>query len=291
MESLFETVKLKDKTTRHKTLRYQWLIIVMMLVTGLVFILIEQDQLLTPGVLMIFFSFIVLIITLFMTALHAKKIYKIKVKNSIDVVYQYHADQYNLNQDVAYQYQTDDFNLSSWHLVPSYSNIDVDYELKDDQIQMFHAQAYNIFGEKRTKTFYFKGLYIMMSYVYEDFVYKDKKGMSDRMIDALKDITKKDDHDPKHFVHQKKYLEGSFSSHDELNPPSFLIDLYQYIHAFSFVSSVDIAVIDNKLEIAIDIKKQRLPYVKKYMNDELEDIKKIVNEDIKMLEEIKGIVK
>lgn len=289
MESLFETVKLKDKTTRHKTLRYQWLIIVMMLVTGLVFIVIEEDQLLTPGVLIIFFSFILLIITLFMTALHATRNYKKKVKNSIDVVYQYHADQYNLTQDKTYQYKSDDFNLGTWHLVPSYSNIDVDYELNDGQIQMFHAEAYNIFGEKRTRTYYFKGLYIMMPYTYKDFVYKDKKGMSDRIIDALKDIQRKDEHDPKHFVYQKKYLEGSLSSHDELTPPSFFNDLYQYIHTFSFVSSVDIAVIDNKLEIAIDTKKQRLPYVKKYVNEELEEIKSIVAEDLHMLDKIKNL--
>lgn len=291
MESLFESVKLKNVTTKHKTLRYQWFVIFLMLMVGLVFIIIEQDQLLTPGVLIIFFSFILLIVTLFMTALNATKNMNKKIKNSIDVVYQYYAVQNNLNQDTLYQYQTEDFNLNPWFLVPSYSNRDVDYVLKDDQVQMFHAEAYNVFGEKRTRTYYFKGLYIIFPYAFDDFVYKDKKGISDHIIHAFKDIHKNDEHDIKFYSYQKAYLKGKLFSHSDLSLPSFFDDLYQYIHSFSFVSSVDIAVKDNRLEIAVTTKNIRLPYVKKYMNDELEDIKKIVDEDIKMLEEIKGIVK
>ncbi|AUD63742.1 hypothetical protein BK010_09115 [Tenericutes bacterium MO-XQ] len=290
MESLFETLKLKDKTFKHKTLRYQWIMIVFMIFLGIVLIVIDQDQLLTPGVLIIIFSFILLIITLFMTALNVSKSMNLKIKNSIDIVYQNYADQHNLNQKTTYQYQTEDFNLNPWHLVPSYSNIDVDYELKDDQIQMFHAESYNVFGEKRTRTYYFKGLYIITPYPYQDFVYKDKKGISDSIIHALKDIHKKDEHDTKTYPYQKKLLEGNLSSQSELNPPSFFDDLYQFIHTYPFVSSVDIAVIDNNLEIAIATKNIRLPYVKKYTDNELADIKKIVDEDIKMLEEIKEMI-
>lgn len=291
MDSLFETVKLKNITTKHKTLKYQWFIILFMLILGLIFIIIEQDQLLTPGVLIIFFSFILLIITLFMTALDASKKYKTKVKNSVDVIYQYVADQYNIEHKTNYQYQTENFNLNTWHLVPSYSSIDVDYELTDDKIQMFHAEAYNIFGEKRTRTYYFKGLYIVVPYVYQDFVYKDKKGMSDKIINVFKDIQKKDDHDTQLFGYHRKQLEGNLSSHSEINLPSFFNHLYQFIHTNQFVSSVDIAVIDNKLEMAIHTKHQRLPYIKKYTNEEIYDIKKIVDEDIHMLEEIKNMIK
>lgn len=291
METLFETLKLKNKKSIHKTLRYQWFIILFMLIMGLIFILIEQDQLLTPGVLIIFSSFLLLIITLFMTAQHYTKNLKKNISNSVDVVYQHYAEEYNLEEKSSYQYQTKDIKLGSWHLVPSYAQKDVRYVLQDDEISLYHAEAFNVVGEKQTRTYYFKGLYIITPYKHQDFVYKDKQKISDQIIGSLKDIYKKDDNDPKRYDYQKDVLGGKVYSDNELSLPPFLNDLYEFIHKLSYVSSVDIAVINNELQFAIQTKGIRLPYVKKYVDEELKQIKQIVNEDINLLEEIKDIIK
>lgn len=291
METLFETLKLKNKKSIHKTLRYQWFIILFMLIMGLIFILIEQDQLLTPGVLIIFFSFLLLIIALFMTAQHYTKNLKKNISNSVDVVYQHYAEEYNLEEKSSYQYQTQDIKLGSWHLVPSYAQKDVRYVLQDDEISLYHAEAFNVVGEKQTRTYYFKGLYMIIPYEYQDFIYKDKQTMSNQIIGTLKDIYKKDDHDPKRYDYQKDVLGGKVYSDNELSLPPFLNDLYEFIHKLSYVSSVDIAVINNELQFAIQTKGIRLPYVKKYVDEELKQIKQIVNEDINLLEEIKDIIK
>ena len=291
METLFETLKLKSKKSIHKTLRYQWIFIFFMLILGLVLILIEQDQLLTPGVLIIFFSFLLLIVTLFMTAIHYTKHLKSNIRHSIDVVYQHYADQYNLEEKTNYRYQTKDFNLSTWHLVPSYAQKDVTYVLKDEDINMHHAEAYNIIGDKRTRTYYFKGLYLLMPYKHQDFIYKDRQTMSEKIIDTLKDVYKKDEHDPKRYGFQKDYLEGIVYSENEIKLPPFLKNIYLFLHTLSYVSSVDIGVKNNQLEIAIQIKGTRLPYVKRYVDQELKSIKKIVDEDLYMIEKIKDFVK
>jgi hypothetical protein len=294
MDGLLSKIRqanLNEKAQFNKTFLY---VEISMVLLGIILLIIDSDRFVTASVFLIFFAIIFSMVTLFRFLMKMEKQRQIKIKNSVIYAYQAYIQDYNMVFGTDYQFHTNIDDNQDWLLTPSFSNKSIYYSLQneDQNMHMFYGYAYNIFGEKRTKTYYFQGLYITIDGVNieGDMQYKDRESLSGKIIQSFKGVGGQDTNDIKNYANQTAYENGQFYSQNKQTIPDQFTQLLSLIKVQSFVSRVNIGLRNNQMHIAIEEKRQRLPYVKKYQDDEMKKIKDIVYENASLLKQIEDII-
>ena len=290
MNQILSKIKLensKQKATMNKL--WLWLILTM-IALGVFLLIIDSDQFITISVFLIFFAIILSMITFFMYMARLSKTISIRIQHSVNIAYQAFIEVYNINHQTSYRFATDIGADLDWVLVPSFANINTIYCLldKDKPIHMYQGEAYNIVGDKQTKTYYFRGLYVLMDGInlQGTMQYRDKEALSGKIIGTFKSFYAKDHHDVKVYPFSMHEGLGQFYADEQKKMPLLFKNLIKTIKAEEFVERVHIGVKDKKLHIAIEEKSYNLPYVKKYTEDELNKIKNHVFEKAHLLQTI-----
>lgn len=288
MNALLSKVKSKNKFKNNKNKIFLWAIFTMISL-GVILLVVDVDTFSTVSAFLIFFAFIGLIITLFRIALVASKRRKIKISNSVDIVYQNEIENFNFKNGTSYTFSTNKADEEKWMLVPSYANYEVHYTLedKDKNIKMYHGTAYNVFGAEQRRTYYFQGLYIIMDGPEGDFQYRDKASISGFIIENLKSVHASDDFDVSRYAYKSTYQEGKLYNQKDDHKPLILDGLLKLLRSFPFVENIKIGLYKERLHIAIEQKGMRLPYVKNYKEDELMKIEKVVYENASLLDKVR----
>ncbi len=292
MKELLSKVQTKNQETIKKKSSILFKIQGLMILIAITLLIIDSDQLLTPAVLLIFFSFILLIISLFVLALHTTKNLNVKIKNSIDIIYQSNIREFNDHHGTSYTFKTDDYPNEDWYLIPSYAQKDINYCLHDEdyQIKMYHAQSYTAAGNPPRRTIYFSGLYVVLKGVEGDMQYRDQDGISGSIINTLKSVYGKDLNDVGQYSKKTRYESGILYSQDTEEMPEVLKTLISALRTKPFVHRITVAIKNGELHVALEQKSIRLPYVKKYQDEDLIKIKNNVEENATLLKEIEQIV-
>jgi hypothetical protein len=292
MNHLLSRVQTKNHETIKKGYTILFKIQGFMILMAVILLIIDSNQLLTPAVLLIFFSVILLIISLFVLVLQATKNLNVRIKNSIDIVYQHYVKALNEQQDKTYTFKTDDYLTENWFLVPSYAQKDINYCLydEDDQVKMYHAQAYTVMGNPPRRTIFFSGLYIVIKGVEGNLQYRDQDSISGNIIDALKSFYGQDQNDLNQFSKRTTYESGILYSNDIEEIPPLIAELISTLRDKAFIRRITIAVKEGELHVALEQKSIRLPYVKKYQNEALVEIKQTIEENVTLLNDLIKIV-
>ena len=287
MNALISKLKSKNKFSNKKNKIFLWLIFTMISL-GVLLLIIDVDAFSTVSAFLIFFAFIGLIMTLFRIALVASKRRKIKIANSVEIVYQNEIEKFNFQNGTSYAFSVNSTDEEKWILVPSFANYDINYclEDKDHNIKMYHGVAYNIFGANQRRTYYFQGLYIIMDGPEGDFQYRDRASISGFIIENLKSVHASDEFDVSRYAHKKTYQNGTLYNQLDEEKPEILDDILNLLRSFPFVKTIKLSLYKQRLHIAIDQKGMRLPYVKKYKDEEIKRIEKVVNENASLLHKL-----
>jgi hypothetical protein len=287
---LSEVKRLNEQTTKRagRTLIY---VEISMLVIGILLLAIDADQFATVSALLIFFAFVMFIITLFMLVLHATRNMETKIANTIKIAYKKHIDTYNEEAKTTYAFHTDANPTEPWLLVPSYAGKSCRYVLRDDFIELYHAESYTQAGNPPRKTYFFQGLYIIMEGPSGDLQYSDQDRLSGRIINAFKGIYGKDEHDIDRFPYRTSHASGTFYAQSETEVPKLFRDLIGVLKKKPYVRSLRIALMNRRLHIAVEQTEIRLPYIKKYQERKLREIGGVVRENATLLDEIRGVVR
>jgi hypothetical protein len=295
MDGLLSKIRhanLNEKAQFKKTFLF---IEIFMVLLGIVLLIIDTDRFMTASVFLIFFAIIFSMVTLFRFLMKLEKQMQIKIKNSVNYAYQAFIQEYNMNYGTDYQFHINIDSNQDWLLTPSFSNKMIYYSLQNEEqtIRMFYGYAYNIFGEKRTKTYYFQGLYITIDGVniQGDMQYQDRESLSGKIIQSFKGVGGQDTNDVKKYSNQSSYESGRFYSQKTQTIPELFTRLLYLVKVKTFVSRVNIGLKNKQLHLAIEDKGLRLPYVKKYQSDELLKIKDLVYENASLLKQIEEMIK
>lgn len=293
MNELLSKVKMKNQETFKKGSTILFKLEGIMVLLAIILLIINRDQFLTPAVLLIFIAFILFMISVFKMAMYATKNQNIKIKNNIDIIYQYYINIFNDNHKTTYRFETDHNEDNDWYLIPSYAQKDIDYCLHDEdkQIKMCYAQTYTAAGYPPRRTTYFSGLYVILKGVEGDMQYRDQDGISGNIINAFKSAYGTDQHDVDQYNKKSRYESGIFYSQEQEEIPDFVKTLLSTLRLKRFVSRLSVAIKNGELHVAIEQKSDRLPYVRKYQDEELDDIKKVVEENATMLMDIELVIK
>ncbi|HKL47492.1 MAG TPA: hypothetical protein VJ878_02390 [Candidatus Izemoplasmatales bacterium] len=288
MNQLLSKIKMANKDAKPQFNKTCLWVEIAMVVMGVFLLAIDLEQFVTISVFLIFFAFIFSMVTLFRFLMSSSLHRQVKMKHSVHYAYQKYIQDYNEKHDKSYQFKTDIDLDQNWLLTPSFSNKQIEYCLQNDggSTRMYHGEAYNIVGEKQTKTYYFKGLYIIMEDQEGEGQYRDKSSLSKKIIQSLKGIYAKDENDVNHYPFESPYKTGSYYGQTSKNIPEVFKRLLSTVKSYNFVSNVKIILKNNQLHMAIEESKNRLPYVNKYSVEELENIKAIVNENASLLDDI-----
>lgn len=295
-QRVFDELKNLNSTIKRKGAhRPLFIIISMIIIVAFVLLVIDTDRFLTPFVLMFFFAFMMLIIALFLWALSASKVVKQKVYNTIQIAYKSFIEQYNNThqQDFLIDVTSDRIDKLDWVLVPSYAAKEIDYVIKDDTdlFTMFHGSFFNVFGEKQRRTYYLRGLYIFVDDIHgEDMKYQSKQPIYQGIIHTLKDVVQENSYDNSRFAFKKDYLGGAFFAAHEQDIPERFKALINAIESIDFISFYAIAMHQGQLQIALQEKTNRLPYIKKYQDEELAAIERVVQENLSLLQTLQRII-
>ncbi|MFU8787142.1 MAG: hypothetical protein ACNA7U_07805, partial [Candidatus Izemoplasmataceae bacterium] len=155
---------------------------------------------------------------------------------------------------------------------------------------LYHAQVYTAAGNPPRKTVYLNGLYIILKGIEGDMQYRDQESLSGMIIQSLKAIYGKDLHDVDQYQHKTRYESGNFYSHKEEAVPEMIKRLISALRKKTFVHKLGVAIKDGEMHIAIEQKMIRLPYVSKYKEAELIEIKHVLEENVGLLNDIKDVV-
>jgi hypothetical protein len=292
MDTVLAKVKEKNKETLKKGASILPKIVGAMVLLAIILLIIDNDQFVTLAVLLIFFAFVLLIISLFLVVLKAVNNQNIMIKNSVDIVYQSYMKALNNEENQTYFFKTEQYDDTPWYLIPSYAKKDINYCLCDEneEIRLYHGQAYTAAGQPPRRTIYLSGLYIIIKDIEGDMQYRDQESLSGMIIKSLQGVYGKDVHDVDQYKLKTKYESGTFYSHSEEEVPEMIKSLISTLRKKTFVHRLGVAIKDGELHIAIEQKTIRLPYVKKYNEAELIEIKRVLSENVGLLNEIKDVV-
>ena len=289
-------LKEKNKQALSRLTKKFYYIVFSMWFIGAFLIIINPDQLMTVGVFVIFFGFILLIITIFLSALNASKKMKTQIKNSVDLVYQNYLSYFNHKHGTDYNFNSEiESNQDAWYLVPSFATKSIYYVLEDEQrdATMYYAQAYNVAGANQTRSYYFIGLYFVFDHIEgfsSDMQYRDKGPFYQKVITKLTPLIGEDQHRTSRFEYKNEMEEGFFYSHEEKEMPELFQELRKLLNEKEYITSIKLAIQDHQLHIALEQKDKRLPYIKKYQEEELNQIEKIVEENASLLHELEEVL-
>jgi hypothetical protein len=106
----------------------------------------------------------------------------------------------------------------------------------------------------------------------------------------LKGINGEDQHDVGRFPDKTSYGSGMFYAQSERDVPKLFDDLIRVLKEKPYVESVRIALRNERLHIAIEQTGIRLPYIKKYQEQERTEIRNVVRENARLLDDLKNVV-
>lgn len=290
MNNLLLNIKTKNKASMKKSGALLLKIEAVMVALGIILLIIDSNRFITIAVLLIFFATVFGIVTLFIILKNAMNNLLKKIANSVDIGYKYYIDQWNIENNTSYQITSNSEPQDNWFLIPSFANKSVYYKLSDDKIKMYHVEAFNVVSAEQRRTYYFKGLYLIMDGPSGDFQYRDKESISEKIIDTLKSAYRKDENDLSLYSNKEPYQSGTLYLVNQSKISSIVETLIPLIKKQSFVSSIRIGQKNNQIHIAITQKEIRLPYVRKYKEEELNRMKQTIYENLKLLEFIKESV-
>lgn len=289
MNVIIEKIKSKNLETTNKPKKLLVGIELVLVFIGVILLMIDSDMFLSVSVLLIFVAIVLGMVSLFLYLLNASKNQQQKIKNSIDIVYKDALEHLNLANDINYQVHSDAESDENWILIPSFANKSIHFELENGHIKMFHAEAFNKVGADQRRTYYFKGLYIIMNGLEGNLQYRDKETFSEKVIESLKELYRKDENDIGSFTGKTPLDLGTLYANKEETGRKLAEELLRHIR-LPFVSSVRIGLQNHQLHIAVTQKSIRLPYIKTYQNEELENIKRVLSENVELLEKIQELV-
>ena len=152
--------------------------------------------------------------------------YQIKLKHSIDIVYQTYLESFNLENSQAYVFETEHIKLEPWYLIESYLQRDITFSLSDQKhVKLYFADAYSMRGTPPNRTTYFRGLYIVIGEVDGDIQYRDKESVSGKIVSALSAFYDKDTHDMSKYTHKTPYLSGTVYQNELIDMPRYMQEL------------------------------------------------------------------
>ncbi|MFP4177721.1 MAG: hypothetical protein ACLFTZ_03050 [Acholeplasmataceae bacterium] len=104
------------------------------IVSGIVLLLTDADRFATLSAFVLFFTFIMLIVTLFLLAAKGTKNRETKIRNTIGGAYRSYIASYNDEAGTAYAFHPDRDQHEPWLLVPSYAEKTLRHTLRYDSI-------------------------------------------------------------------------------------------------------------------------------------------------------------
>lgn len=293
MNNTLHTLKELNEASKKSSTKWMFYIPMGIISTSIVLLIVDVDVYITFAVLAIFFSIIALMIGGFVEILQATKRRKIAIDNSIKIVYDNYVKQYNIENDTDYEITTSDSLDKNWLLVPSFTAKEHDYVLSSENqhTTLFYGSAFSTTGSPPKRTYFFRGLYIVLPFPLEgDFQYQEKLSASQKIIETLKPVYQQDQYDVKRYLSNKPYRKGTYYFMNKEEVPHIIQELITYMESIPFVKHCKIAVQDNQLHIALEDSSLRLPYVKKYIENELIAIKQIVIENASLLQRLSKLI-
>lgn len=291
MNALLVKVKEKNNDTFKKQSTLLRNISVSMVLLAIILFVTDLDTYISYGVLLIFFALILLMVYAFIKAIHIVSKRQIMIKHSVDIAYQSYVDVLNIENSQAYVFETESFERKPWVLLPSFVSKDVTYCLSDDdKTKLFYAQAFTAPGTPPRRTYVFDGLYIIIEGVQGDLQYRDKESLSGKIVTALSPLYEKDTHELGTYKEKTPYKTGTLYQNTQNQLPDFMVELIENVSKKEFVDRLSIAIKNNDMHIAIELKSKKIPFVKTYKEIELKEIKQYVDEKVTLLNEIKDIV-
>ncbi len=289
MNDITNKIKIKNNASYKKSGKMLIYVEILFISVAIILLVIDLETFMTITVLLIFFSLVMGIISLFLAFLNLSKKIEIKIANSVDIGYSTFIQRYNLSNDTDYTIQSDVKADDVFYLVPSFSNKSVNYLIKNQDIKLYHCEVFNKIGAEQRRTYYFKGLYMIINGIKGDAQFRMPESISGKLIESFKHFYKDDLFDISNYKYDKEYKEGMLYNNTKEHP-SKLDDMISLLQQIDFIKSFRIGMKNNELHIAITQDHMRLPYVKKYNDDEIEDINKVVNENLDLIESIKNLL-
>ena len=291
IQSSIKKLKELNKKSSSKTIALLVEIILSVLAIGIIFLVLDAERFISIFVLSVFFSMILSMITVFISFVKRQQFYHLKIKNTIDLVYNDYLSLFNDINQTSYAIHTDKKHDMMFKLVPSFANEDTTFLITDDShnVQMAHTSLYNQTGEEQRRTYYFSGLYIQINDIEGDMLYRDKQTLSTWMTDALKSLIDIDQH-VFTYNNETSFHHGKLYFNQEDTSKALIKQLLDVIESFQITNRIDILIQDQTLHLALSLKQMSLPHYKSYREEESLTIKQNVETYGKLLQAIEAIL-
>jgi len=291
MDALSLKIKEKNKSLIKKTTFINKYVIMILLIIAISLLVINSDTYLTYSILLIFLSLILGMIYAFLSMLRISSTYQIMLKHSVDIAYQSFADRINMEYSQTFVFQTEKYEIKPWFLLPSFIEKDITYCLNGNPlVKLYKSQAYTTNGTPPNRTYYFDGLYVDIEGVEGDIQYRDKESIGIKLVNALSSRFVKDSHDIEAYQLKRPYESGMLYSNDDTQIPEWLKALIYNLSSKEHIKRFSAGIKEGHFQIAIELKSQKVPYVKSYKESELKEIKQYVEETVFLLNEIQSVV-
>jgi len=258
---------------------------VILIVLGVLLIILLKPEDPTFLVLLVFFSVIGFIITLFLLLLKLTKNHKKIMENSIAIVYSDQIMDYNLRNDSTYKITAGNSLKVEFELFPGFLNSNIDYVLEqiDSEEKLLKSQLSHQGSDQRTTTV-FQGLYYTNSMDLEmRFLYTSFYGLGSKIANLITPTVFGDEtHQLIKLPNRVDYMRGVLNFEKNSEVPSIISDLINNLHESYPKQTIRVGVINKTLHIAVDFS-GKTPVISKYSKKEYNRYKDLVAFDTTFL--------
>lgn len=276
MNSSFQKLKALNHETLPRRKHVLLFIAIVFISSAISLLLIDSDQFITYAVLLIFVSFILMMIETFLTLINGVKRLEIKLKNNFKTVYQDYLNTFHFDKNLTIDTSgKSDIDLL---LVPSYSYKQIRLALHNEtkDLAIYHLESSVKSGSNQTSTYFLRGLYMIRKHIDGAFQYHDQKGLINSFIYTMSKVIGDDKNDVKLFKLNKSFDHGIIYYNEE-NEIKHISPLLKSLRQFENIKSIKVGAVNNNLHISLELNKFNLPYIKHYKDKEMDDVKKTLN--------------
>ena len=278
---------LKELNSKVSSIKFKVInrITIGLIVIGILLIIVLKPEDPTALVLLVFFSLIGFIVSLFILLLKLSKNYSQIMKNSISIIYHDMLLNFNIKNDSSYKISAESPSKVEFELFPEFLSSDIDYVLEDTESEgKLYKSKLSFRGNEQTRTIVFQGLYYISNIELENnFLYTSIHGMGSK-IGKL--ITPKNY--GKHIrgfdklPHKKDFLRGKLKYANDGKLPSRLTHMINSLHESYPKQTIRVGVINKTFHISVDFS-SNTPVIRKYTQKELISYSKLVEFDTSFL--------
>jgi len=256
----------------------------LLIVMGVLLIVLLRPENPAPFVMLIFFSLIGFMISLFGLLIKLSNNYKQIMKNSLKVVYHDQLLIFNINNDSTYKINVESPSNVEFELFPGFLSSEIDYTLdaNESSAKLYKTKLYFSGGQKRT--IFFQGSYYCSNIEFDEkFIYTSLSGFGSKIAAMItpKNLGK-NAYLLNELTNKVDYLKGSLKFERNSELPLYLNNLINNLHEEYPNQTIRVGVINKTLHVAIDYPKHT-PVIRKYSKKELIAYKDLVEFDTLLL--------